>query len=208
MVEYQQMVIDQCSIQWRVDVAARKAVDQELSKEKIMEAARELFVTHGYRHVSMRQIAKELGYSHGSIYYHFRNKADLFYSLVNQDFALLDQQLDEVLRQDLEPARKLEKVLLGYIEFGLDNQSHYEIMFVIRDEELASKLQEKPNQSYEKFAQAIYHLSGQKANAALIWSIFLSLHGFVTHYCRSGQSFADVETMARFHVQNLLKWLA
>jgi AcrR family transcriptional regulator len=188
-------------------VAARKAVDRELSKERIMEVARELFVQHGYRHVSMRQIARELNYSHGSIYYHFKNKADLFYSLVNQDFGLLDQKLDEVLQEDLEPIQKLKKVLQGYIQFGLEHQNHYEIMFIIRDDELKNHLHQKPNQSYEKFAQAVFELSGKKVNASLVWSIFLSLHGFVSHYCKSGQSYEDVKTMAESHVQNLLKMI-
>ncbi len=186
-------------------MVARRAVDQELSKEKILEVARELFVKQGYRNVSMRQIAAAIGYSHGSIYYHFKSKADLFYSLVNQDFNLLDQRLDEVLRTDVEPKQKLINVLLGFIRFGLEHQSHYEIMFIIKDEELQKYVPQSPNHSYEKFAQAIYLLSEKRANPTMIWSIFLSLHGFVSHYCKSGQSYEDVETLAHVHVQNMCK---
>ena len=188
-----------------VNQVARKAVNQELTKEKILDAARDLFVTQGYRSVSMRQIAAALGYSHGSIYYHFKNKADLFYSLVNQDFILLDQKLEEVLLADEEPRQKLYHVLLGFIRFGLEHQSHYEIMFMMKDEELQRYLPGNPDQTYEKFAQAIFSLSEKRANPTMIWSIFLSLHGFVSHYCKSGQSYEDVETLAQAHVQNLCK---
>ncbi|HZG14438.1 MAG TPA: TetR/AcrR family transcriptional regulator [Candidatus Bathyarchaeia archaeon] len=184
---------------------ARRAVDQELTKEKILDVARDLFVTQGYRSVSMRQIAAALGYSHGSIYYHFKSKADLFYSLVNQDFTLLDQKLEEVLLADEEPRQKLFHVLLGFIRFGLEHQSHYEIMFMMKDEELQRYLPSNPDQTYEKFAQAIFSLSEKKANPTMIWSIFLSLHGFVSHYCKSGQSYEEVETLAQAHVQNLCK---
>jgi len=38
-------------------MSPRKAVAHELSKERILEAAREQFVQHGYRDVSMRAIA-------------------------------------------------------------------------------------------------------------------------------------------------------
>lgn len=63
-------------------MSPRKSGHPELTREMIMDAARDLFVQKGYQHVSMRQIAKELNYSHGAIYYHFKNKAELFYALV------------------------------------------------------------------------------------------------------------------------------
>ena len=113
-------------------MAPRKAVQQELTRAMIMDAARDLFVKNGYQHVSMRQIAKVLGYSHGAIYYHFKNKAELFYALVEEHFHMLDQKLDQALNLNKNNAEKLKDVLLGFIEFGLTYQSHYEIMFLIK----------------------------------------------------------------------------
>ncbi len=66
---------------------ARKAVAQELSRERILTEARELFATFGYRALTMRSIAKAMGYSHGALYYHFNEKAELFYALIKEDFA-------------------------------------------------------------------------------------------------------------------------
>ena len=74
----------------------------------------------------MRQVAKELGYSHGAIYYHFKNKAELFFALVEEHFHMLDQVLDRILEEELDTLEKLKKVMLGFIEFGLTYQSHYE----------------------------------------------------------------------------------
>lgn len=188
-------------------MSPRKAVEQELTREMIMNTARKLFLANGYRHVSMRQISKELGYSHGAIYYHFKNKADLFYALVKQDFTLLDQALEQILRKPLDPHSKLRQVLLGFIEFGLSNQSHYEIMFLIKDEEVRNYVQQEPNLTYEKFAKAVYALCNQQVTLTEIWSIFLSLHGLVSHYCRSGQTFEDVRTLAGSHVDFILRSL-
>lgn len=182
----------------------RKAVDQELTREIIMDAARELFFREGYQHVSMRKIAKELKYSHGAIYYYFKNKAELFYALVEQDFSLLDQELENILSENIPSKQKLVKVLLGFIQFGLTHQNHYEIMFLTKDEEIKNYLAEGPNLSYERFAQAIYTLTNKKTNLQEIWSMFLMLHGFVAHYCRSGQTFDDVSELAKLHVNQVL----
>lgn len=186
-------------------MSPRKAVEQELTREIIMDIARELFMKNGYEHVSMRQISKALGYSHGAIYYHFKNKAELFYALVKADFSLLDETLENILKKPIDPQSKLKEVFLGFIEFGLTHQSHYEIMFLIKDEEVRNFQQQEPNLSYEKFAKAIYSLCGNKVTLTEIWSVFLSLHGLVSHYCRSGQTYEDVSSLAETHVNFILR---
>ncbi|CAH0345277.1 TetR/AcrR family transcriptional regulator [Bacillus sp. CECT 9360] len=183
----------------------RKAVDKELSREIILDTARNLFAKEGYQNVSMRKIAKELNYTHGAIYYHFENKAELFYALVKEDFSLLDGVLEKIIEQDIGDREKIMQILLGFIKFGLTYPNHYEIMFLIRDEEVQMHLQNEPNLSYERFAKAVYELSAMKANTKIIWSIFLSIHGFVAIYCRTGQTYEDVKDIAESHVMLLLK---
>ncbi|WP_462410870.1 TetR/AcrR family transcriptional regulator [Neobacillus sp. Marseille-QA0830] len=186
-------------------MSPRKLVQQELTRQMIMDAARNLFVMRGYQHVSMRQIAKELDCSHGTIYYHFKNKAELFYELVEDHFALLDQKLQEVLLMDLDNMEKLKRVLVAYIEFGLNHQSHYEIMFLTKDEEVRNLLNQGPNKSYENFAQSVARLSGKQLKVQEIWLLFLSLHGFVTHYCQYVNGYEEVRSLAEAHADFLLK---
>jgi AcrR family transcriptional regulator len=186
-------------------MSPRKTVQQELTREMIMDAARDLFVKKGYQHVSMRQIAKELDYSHGALYYHFINKAELFYALVEEHFAMLDQILEDVMQQEIGNKEKLKNILLGFIEFGLTHQSHYEIMFLIKDEEVRNFINQGPNKSYEKFAQSIFVLCDEKISLKDIYSIFLSLHGFVTHYCRHVTTYDDVKNLAVSHANFLIR---
>lgn len=40
-----------------------------------------------------------------------------------------------------------------------------------------------------------------------IWSVFLSLHGFVAHYCGSGQTFEELKGLAQVHVEFISKSL-
>ncbi|WP_273129303.1 TetR/AcrR family transcriptional regulator [Bacillus weihaiensis] len=186
-------------------MSPRKAVEQELSKDMILEAARGLFVSEGYDHVSMRKIAKELTCSHGAIYYHFVNKAELFYAIVANGFALLNEKLDKVMQMNLSNREKLNEIFLEFIRFGIDHPSHYETMFLTKDQELKSFLQKEPNESFEKFAQAVTQLSSRELAVHEVWSIFLSLHGFVAHFCFKGQCFDDLRCMADAHCEFILK---
>lgn len=187
-------------------MSPRKSVQQELSKEMIMDAARDTFALKGYQNVSMRQIAKELGYSHGAIYYHFKNKAELFFALVEEHFKMLNNTLEEIMGLELDNDEKLKQIFIGYIKFGLTYQSHYEIMFLIKDDEVKNFINQEPNNTYAKFARSVYSLcDGKKVSIQDIWSIFLSLHGFVTQYCRHVVGYDEVKDLAKKHAEFLLR---
>lgn len=189
-------------------MSPRKSVQQELTRDMIMDAARDLFIEKGYQQVSMRQIAKVLGYSHGAIYYHYKNKAELFYALVEEHFNMLELELKQIMEESLKPYEKLQSILLGYIKFGLTHQSHYEIMFLIKDEEVRNFINQGPNNTYELFAKSVQSLCNKQLTVQEIWSIFLSLHGFVTHYLRHVVGFDEVKSLAQLHVDFLLKSLS
>lgn len=180
-------------------------MSQELTRETIIQAARTQFIESGYEHVSMRSIAKQLGCSHGAIYYHFKNKAALFYSIVEFDFARLNDKLEEVVNGSKEQSTKLFHLFFEFIKFGLNNQNQYEIMFIARNSKVDSLSQEAANVSYQKFANAVQLLSNKTLAVKDVWSAFLSLHGFVSHYISYVDRFDEAELAAKQHVQFVLK---
>lgn len=184
----------------------RKSSQDELTKAAIIDVARDLFVSEGYASISMRKIAKILQCSHGAIYYHFKNKAELFYEIINHDFKQLDHELDLVLLdQQTSNEEKLFLVLYRFIKFGLTHQNQYEVMFLIKDDDVKSYISAGPNVSYQRFAEAVASLSQRALTMKDIWLLFLSLHGFVTHYCRTETTFEDVKDLAKSQVEFLLK---
>ena len=56
----------------------KRRYDSDLAKEIIAEKAIELFSLKGYTRTSIDNIAKASGYSKGHIYYHYKNKEELF----------------------------------------------------------------------------------------------------------------------------------
>ena len=63
------------------------------TKEKILEAALQLFNQEGIGNVSMRRIAEEAGIQIGNLTYHFRNRDNLVEALLNQ---LIDELETEI----------------------------------------------------------------------------------------------------------------
>ncbi|AOZ92175.1 TetR/AcrR family transcriptional regulator [Paenibacillus crassostreae] len=191
---------------------ARRAVEQELSRERILEAARNLFITKGYRAISMRSIGQHLGYSHGSLYYHFKEKAELFYAIVVDDFAHLSHRLIQAVgMQDLEGLTKLEYLMMDFISFGLNHPHQYEIMFMIRDEELLSYCRNEQGHCFKLFTSLVLKCLNEEQMSgdpeSLPRTLFLSLHGFISYYISDRVTFEEIQPIALSHVKVLCRGL-
>lgn len=64
--------------------APLSADDAEDRRAQIIQAAAEAFMHQGYAATSIDDIAKSLGCTKGLIYYHFKNKSELFFSIHRQ----------------------------------------------------------------------------------------------------------------------------
>jgi AcrR family transcriptional regulator len=190
---------------------ARKAVAQELSRERILEEARGLFATHGYRALTMRSIAKSMGYSHGALYYHFKEKAELFYALIRDDFSTLLHRQRELMKAYPQPnIGLLQRLMLEFIRFGLENPNHYEIMFMINDAEILTYSRTEQAQCLDLFSYVVREVLASHGENAdnhykLPWSLFMSLHGFISYCIHYKQSYEEVQRLAEDHVQFLCR---
>ncbi|MFD0697854.1 TetR/AcrR family transcriptional regulator [Paenibacillus sp. GCM10027628] len=186
---------------------ARKAVTQELSRERILAEARDLFNTFGYRALTMRSIAKAMGYSHGALYYHFNEKAELFYALIKDDFSmLLQRQREMVLREHGFTVNLLQKLMLEFIFFGLSNPNHYEMMFMIHEPELQQYSRTEQAQCLEMFAIVLRQvLAGQQEadnrKFTLPWNLFMSLHGLISYCIQFKLSYEEARKLAEEQVR-------
>lgn len=72
------------------------------TKERIIEEALKLFARKGYDAVSVRHIAKAVGIRESSLYYHFKNKQDIFDTIV--DFCF--QKAGDYFRKQALPFEK------------------------------------------------------------------------------------------------------
>jgi AcrR family transcriptional regulator len=112
-------------------VSERRAREKAELREEILDAARELFVREGYEHFSMRRLAEKIDYSPTTIYLYFKDKADLLFSLCEETFSKLVQQLETIATLSTEPLEGLRAGMLAYVEFGLKHPSNYLVAFVL-----------------------------------------------------------------------------
>jgi len=110
-------------------VKERREREKSETRDKILDAARELFVAEGYEGVSMRKVAEKIEYSPTAIYVHFADKNELFHELCRQDFARLQEVMQMQALPD-DPMEALRQIGRSYIDFGLHFPNHYVFMFM------------------------------------------------------------------------------
>lgn len=110
-------------------VKERRAREKSETRDKILDAARELFVTKGYEGVSMRRVAEKIEYSPTAIYVHFSDKQQLFHELCQQDYARLAEVFQSSAMSS-DPIERLKQIGNTYTEFGVRYPNHYKFMFM------------------------------------------------------------------------------
>lgn len=110
-------------------VKERREREKTETRDKILDAARELFISEGYDGVSMRKVAEKIEYSPTAIYLHFADKEELFHELCQQDFAQLAEVFQSAAMPS-DPIERLEFIGKTYVEFGVRFPNHYKLMFM------------------------------------------------------------------------------
>src|SRR5712671_4106899 len=117
-------------------IKERHERDREAVSRAILDAARELFVTEGYRNVSIRKIAEKIEYSPAALYGYFPSKDDIFYALAEEGFRLLhgsdDPARHDAAVEQLEPLDRVKAMVWRLYEFSREHPQYFEMMFVDR----------------------------------------------------------------------------
>lgn len=110
-------------------IADRREREKQEVRDKILDAARELFATDGYEATSMRKIAEKVEYSPTAIYLHFKDKEALVHELCMSDFAQLSARAVQVAKV-ADPIERLKQLAQMYVGFALEHPNHYRLMFM------------------------------------------------------------------------------
>lgn len=109
--------------------AERRARERNQTRERILTAAREIFVREGFEAVTMRRVADAIEYTPAAIYAHFEDKFDLMTALCDADYGLLREAMHEV-EALTDPVDRLRAAGYAYVDFALAHPHHYEFMFL------------------------------------------------------------------------------
>jgi TetR/AcrR family transcriptional regulator, acrAB operon repressor len=110
--------------------------DAAITRQGIVSAAREVFLQKGVSRTSLEHIASHAGVTRGAVYWHFANKAELFYAMREEVYLPLIDRMDDTLlgnsdSSNLDPLGRIRKHLENTIQMLDQDQTTretYEVM--------------------------------------------------------------------------------
>lgn len=103
----------------------------EESKQKILEAAQTVFAEQGYAQASMRTIAQAAGISVGGLYLYFKNKEELYLTLIQAWMDNLNGSTREALQKVDDPGESLK----AFITISIDYAKRHKEMIILQGRE-------------------------------------------------------------------------
>ncbi len=88
-------------------------------RQKVLEVATEEFAANGYNATSINVISKKSNISIGALYSYFASKEDLFLSIVNDAYDLMEKILKEVAKNSRDIYDCIERMLAASREFAV-----------------------------------------------------------------------------------------
>jgi TetR/AcrR family transcriptional regulator len=88
---------------------------KDTTEEKILEAAKTVFVSKGMDGARMQEIADEAGINKALLHYYFRTKERLFEAIFTEIFKFAFPKLTQIIQSEAGMVTKIEQVIDAYI---------------------------------------------------------------------------------------------
>jgi len=109
-------------------VKERRERERTQVREKILDAALDVFATDGIEGVTMRALADAIEYSPPVIYAHFRDKDAIIRELCHRQLRELAKRFSTFAT--LDPLERLRRIGYNYADFAIEHPSHFRFMFL------------------------------------------------------------------------------
>ncbi|TGK01006.1 TetR/AcrR family transcriptional regulator [Leptospira semungkisensis] len=155
-------------------------------KRACIRAALKIIREKGEQSLSLREVAKKLGVSHGAPYKHFASKEELIEEIVNEGFRLFLEYLIR-WRSVENPKMEVSCRVMGhaYLDFSLDHPDFYAMMFAYKHPSIQNNMQneEQSRETFKELVTMVQLMQEKEIFASedpIKVSVFIwtSLHGF------------------------------
>lgn len=108
----------------------RKTKEEALeTRQRILDAAEIVFQDRGVAQTSLADIAAAAGVTRGAIYWHFKNKVDLFDAMIQRVFDPLEEKLVELRQQEWDnPLDWVRALVLFFLDRVATDPRYYRVL--------------------------------------------------------------------------------
>jgi AcrR family transcriptional regulator len=104
-------------------------MDDDGLRSRLIAVGVDLVTTRGLAAVSLREIARGAGVSHGAPRRYFPTHLDLLAGIADRGFVLLEKRVTAALPGGAGPSAQIAALARAYVDFAAANRGMFELMF-------------------------------------------------------------------------------
>jgi AcrR family transcriptional regulator len=109
----------------------RRQAATEAKRERILDAARQIFEADGLEAASLRGIAAAAGYTPAALYFHFDSKEALYAEVLSASVERLAEAIGAAASKADEPGVRLSAAALAFFDFYAENPRDLDLGFYL-----------------------------------------------------------------------------
>jgi TetR/AcrR family acrAB operon transcriptional repressor len=123
-------------------MARKTKADAAITREQLLDAAERVFRERGVTRTSLAEIAAEAGVTRGAVYWHFRDKADLFAAMCQRATSPMDTMVERAhAARQASPLATLRSLCIEALEhLAADPRAQAVFEIIFHKSELAGEL--------------------------------------------------------------------
>ncbi len=113
-------------------MARRTKAEAEQTRNDLLDAAEALFFERGVSGTSLDDIARAAGVTRGAVYWHFKNKLDLFCAMEHRVRLPHEELLERTMsRKDAEPLDVIEEAVVASLASLFDDEQKQRVLSIM-----------------------------------------------------------------------------
>ncbi|MBP9063949.1 MAG: TetR family transcriptional regulator [Aquabacterium sp.] len=185
----------------------RTKEDAQHTRETLLDATELLFAQRGVSRTSLQEIAKAAGMTRGAVYWHFKDKAELFNAMMARTASPMEEAAQALVNSPLPPLAELKRTALDALNriahdprtrrvFGIATQKveYVDDLMGVRERhlEIHQTCQHCVKMAFER-AQALGDVSAHLNPQVIAMSYQALLNGLINHWMLAPEAFDLVQ---------------
>lgn len=142
-------------------VMNRRKLRQKNHAVQILEAGEKLFAKKGFYPTTMEEVARAAGLAKGTIYLHFDDKRNLFFSIIEKKLDILLEKIEKEMRKDEFPSQRIKLAIGIHLKFLEENRDFFKIMQTLPEslkQEMERKLKGRVIEKQSRYVEILDQL--------------------------------------------------
>lgn len=112
-------------------MARKTKAEAEATRQSILDASEQVFMAKGVAHASLEEIARTAQVTRGAVYWHFRNKSDVFEAMLERVRLPMTEMVESVTNETTGCLEDLRKLCLFGLRILAEDQRHFRVYKIL-----------------------------------------------------------------------------